>query len=147
MKYWQSIDDLPIYFYYKLIETSNLDLLIYQPPAHKMDENYKKEKLYAAWQNIELEFFDMMAQDKDYVNGLKKQLRKRIKRLDSLLKPEAFYKTLWEVEKRKEEETEVSFDYYGSIAALNKYLKFAIDDKKLIVRMYFTYHQIMKNGK
>lgn len=148
MKYWQSIDELPIYYYYKLVETGELEYLLKEPLEGKYNQDHVKSQLFLAWEKIELEFYDMMVLDADYVNELKKQLRERTKRLNALLKPDAFYKTLWEIEKvKKEQKSNSRSDYYDTIAALNKYLKFAVDDKKLSVRMYFKHLQMMKNGK
>lgn len=147
MKFWTSIDDLPIYNYYKFIESKDLNWLIYEQPTKKVDEDWKKEQLFKAWQIIELEFYGMMVNDPDYISELKKQLRKRSKRIDALLRPDAFYKTLWEVEKLKDNEAGNEFDYSKSIAMLEKYLKFAVDDKTMSVRRYFSHYNMMKNGK
>ena len=69
MKYWKSIDELPIYYYYKVISTKDLIHLAYDLPANQNRE-YLTKTLQPAWDKIQIEYFDFMAKDKDFIASL-----------------------------------------------------------------------------
>jgi len=146
MKYWQSIDDLPIYYYYKVLETNDLKHLVYEMPS-KIDVDHLKKVLNPVWDKIELEYFDMLSKDPNYIDTLKDDIRFQIKKVKAQISSLAYDKIIFEGEKRKKAMENSEYDYYKSIALLTKNLNFAIDDKKLSVRMYFTHFNMLKNGK
>lgn len=146
MKYWQSIDELPIYYYYRVLETGDLKYLAYDLPSN-VNQDYMTAKLKEAWDKIQMEFFDLMAKDKDYVEALKKDVRFQIKKVKAQISSLAYDKIIFEGIKKTKESENVEFDYFQSISILEEKLKFAIDDRTMTVRRYFSHFKRLKNGK
>tara|TARA_R110001606_G_scaffold93417_4_gene207475 strand:- start:727 stop:1173 length:447 start_codon:yes stop_codon:yes gene_type:complete len=148
MKYWKSIDELPIYYYYKVISTKDLIHLAYDLPANQNRE-YLTKTLQPAWDKIQIEYFDFMAKDKDFIASLEKDIRYQIKMIKANISSLAYDKIAFEGEKilKEKEDGGADFDYHQSIAYLENSLKFAIDDKKMSVVKYFSHFNRLKNGK
>ena len=142
MKLWDSIDTLPIYYYWEVVASGNLSHIVYEGDVNESN----KFEVEAAWNKIEEEFYDMLAEDKKYLEDLKEEGRYYSKMIRAEIGTplDKIYfkaeKTLYD----KKEET--PFNYHDSISLLEEKLKFAIDDRTWPVRRYYSHLKRIKNN-
>lgn len=142
MLLYDSIDDLPIYNYQKVIETNSLDWLIIED--QDMPVASKNKLLFQAWGKIEEEFYDLQLKDPDYVEHLKSERRHYEKKIKAFLSGKALDMTHYKLSaKRFEPENSKPFDFWESIALLRKQ-GYLIDPKKDCVRLYYTSIRMLK---
>jgi hypothetical protein len=140
-----SIDTLPIGNYWKIIETGDVHLLL----DGKNDGTIKTEHLQTAWALIEEEMFDLLAEDKDYIEQVNDERREYLRKLKALIVGDTLsilqYKqtSLYTQEESGDLEP---FKYHKSIAVLEAHLGFPIDDSKMSVRKYYIHAQLMKEN-
>jgi len=131
---YNSIDNLPIYNYNKILETGNLTLY-----GVLNEED---------WEKIEREFFDVIGYGEKYFEIL------RIK-ADIVKKKAQYYssgndalKPFIQIEEAKLKQISQSegndFDY--TVAQLSKFMGFKIDSKTTTVKEFYSYIKLAQNG-
>lgn len=146
IKYWSSIDDLPIYYYWKTASTGNLDHLIYEGSTAKLDSSYKKD-LYAAWEEIELEMLEIQLSDPSYVRKLQDERRHYLKKVKAAITNNTLDKLHYQMSAEIWESIEENtpFNYERSIALMELHMGGAqINDKVMTTRRYYTHLMLMK---
>lgn len=138
MKYYDSIDNLPIHHYWRITETGDLKHLI-------IEGDVSAKELQKAWEQIELGFFDMLVEDEDYILELRKDAEYYALKAEVAVEPNALNRIYLRAEENERSlRPKGQFKYDESIAILERSLKFAIDDKKMSVRRYYTHLRLLK---
>lgn len=146
MQIWSSIEDLPIYNYWKVIETGVLDYLLIEKPE-KIEKSVKK-KLLEAWDNIQTEMLDLQIKDKSFVEHLQAEKRHYLKKIKAALTQKTYDVLVYEAsEEARKKEINEPFDFENSLAMLEEKLHYQIDDKKMTVKRYYIHLIRLKNGK
>ena len=143
MKYYNTIDTLPIFNYGKISELEDLRYLIIQPDYFELPKITEKEteELFKAWEHINDEIINYVGISEDYKTIL------RIKKAIALMKVELIttgdksLETLIELKQlelknyypQKKNELDESIIYIESI------LKIPVDVMKCSVKKYFSY--------
>lgn len=141
-------DTLPIWNYWMLTKEGKLDYLLKEGStlSNFKDQRSKQLKQLAeAWEVISDEMNDVFVKDPDFVTSLIKEKDYIYKKIDATLNPTALTKLKLQVAE-KDRESESEFDYHTSIAILEKYLGFSIDDRKMSVKKYYTHLRLMKEA-
>ena len=147
MKVWDSIDSLPIYFYWKVIDTRSLEWLLEEKPDKKTPQAEVDKLLRAAWDKIEVEMYDLQLQDKDFIHNLEAERRHYLKKIKAAVSQKTIDVLHYEQSALIHEKKEKSkFDYDQSIVAIEEKIG-QIDDKKMSVRRYYAHLKKLKNGK
>jgi len=142
MKYWKSIDTLPIYFYWQVMSSGDLSHIVYEGEINEKN----KAEIEKAWSNIEEEFYEMLAEDPTYITDLKEEGRYYAKMIRSEIGTpldRIHFKAEKALHDKKEE---TPFNYHDSISLLEEKLKFAIDDRTWSVRRYYSQLKRLKNN-
>ena len=143
MKYYNTIDTLPIFNYGKISELEDLRYLIIQSDYFELPKITEKEtaELFKAWENINDEIINYVGISEDYKSIL------RIKKAIALMKVELIttgdksLETLIELKQlelknyypQKKNELDESIIYIESA------LKIPVDIMKCTVKKYFSY--------
>jgi hypothetical protein len=145
MQVYNTIEDLPIYNYWKCINNKDLNFLIKEDS--KMLKSLKEKKLYNCWIIIDEEMTTLNLQDASFVSDLIESRDFEILKLDQLLNPTALNNILIESKKAElisfKEDGKI-FDLYSSISSMSKFLGFRVDPKKFTVSEYFANIGLMK---
>ena len=144
MKVWNSIEDLPIYFYWKVIETGDLTYLIQEKGSNLVD--HVRGKLVEAWEQIEVEMYDLQLSDPKFKTHLEDEKRHYLKKIQAALSNKPIDKIHFENSKAIHEKKSGSkFDYEDSICMLEEKIG-QIDDKKMSTKRYYTHLKRLTNG-
>lgn len=143
MKYWDSIDDLPIYYYNKVIEEKSFEPLVYED-SKKFTVSKRLILLSKAWDKIELELYGLHLQDPKYIERLKDEARHYNKKIKAAISGKTVDRIHYENSKRIfEPENAKPLNFWDAIVMLQK-SGINIDPKKYSVRLYYTAINQMK---
>ena len=132
---FDSIDNLPIYNYNKILESGNFELY--------------GVKTIEDWENIEREFFNDIGYSEKYFEILRIKTSIVLKKAKYYQTGNVGLKAMIEVEKAKLKQTigEVTGnDFDFMTAQLSKYMGFKVDVKTTTVREYYSYLKLAQNG-
>jgi hypothetical protein len=147
MQVYNTIEDLPIYNYWKCINKKDLNFLIKEDS--KMLKSLKEKKIYNSWLIIDEEMTELNLQDASFISDLIESRDFEILKLDQLLNPTALNNILIQSKKADIialQGNDKIFDLYGSISSMSRFLGFRIDPKKVTVSEYFANIRLMKEG-
>lgn len=144
MQIWSSIDELPVYYYFKVIEKNDFDYLI-REDTKSTPQATKTKKLLKAWDMIQTELIELNMKDPKYMEELKGQRRHFLRKIRATVGNSAADQIHYERFK-PQYESEEQFDYDKSLAILEKHLGFSINDKQMTVKRYYTHLQLMKEA-
>lgn len=144
MQIWSSIDELPVYYYFKVIEKNDLNYLVREDSKSTPQETKTKEIL-KAWDNIQTELIELNMKDPKYLEELKGQRRHYLRKIRATVGQSPADQIHYERYK-PQYESEDKFDYDKSLAILEKNLGFSINDKQMTVKRYYTHLQLMKEA-
>ena len=140
---YNSIEELPIWNWFKVFETSELKHII---KKGEVDESILKEK----WQELFSEYVDIFGLDDNLVSHIKHEKKVVLLQLEYAIKKKAsdLFKIELEMLKAKEKQSDkVQSDFMQVIAQVENALTRNIDEKKISVRKFYTYlKQLEKNG-
>tara|TARA_S200002703_G_scaffold76187_1_gene65817 strand:+ start:432 stop:878 length:447 start_codon:yes stop_codon:yes gene_type:complete len=142
MQIWSSIDELPVFYYFKVIEKGDLKYLI-ETDSKSTPEETKLNQLIKAWDNIQTELIELNMKDPKYMADLQGQKRHYLRKIKATLSQKTVDQIHYERYK-PQYENEDKFDYDKSLAILEKHLGFSINDKQMTVKRYYTHLQLMK---
>ena len=146
MKIYSSIEELPVYNYWKCVTKKDLSFLIIEDSD--MLKINKDKKLAFAWEVIDDEIMDMNLQDPSYVMKLKEHRDHEMMKLEQTLRPTALAGILINdknEELKRDSKAGKKWDLYSSIATMGKYFNSGfIDPKKLTVVQYLANISLMK---
>jgi hypothetical protein len=141
MKVWDSIDDLPIFFYNKINETGELSYLVEGWQGVEVDKKTKL-KLQPAMENVELEMFQMMGSEPQYQLYLDDLKRLYISKIKGAVENDTLAKIntkVYESELNKNK----SVKFHDTMAFIHKSLSTYIDPKIMSTRYYYTHLNIL----
>lgn len=145
MTYFDSADTLPIWNYWMITSTGKLDYLLKSGELSKLKPQRDKQirELAKVWDVIQEEMNEVFVKDPDFVNGLIEEKDYIYKRIDHAVSQSPLTKIKLDAAE-KEREQKPDFDYDQSIAVLEKYLGFSVNDKEMSVKRYYTHLRLMK---
>ncbi len=149
MDVYDSIENLPIWNYYKCITEKDLNFLI--ESEGKFILKVTKDKLLGdAWVKIDEQMTELNLKDQSYVDDLRDVQEYELLKLDQLLNPSALNNIyLQDKENQLKEinkDNKKDFDFYGVLASMIKFMSVPIDPKKLSVIQYYANIALMKNS-
>jgi hypothetical protein len=141
LSYYTSIDELPVYNWFKIQETSDLNYLV------KGSETGEVLTLASIWQNLYREFLDTFG----ISDALRKsmELKRDIEMLyiemamtdDKSLMTEIKIK---EWEQQESVKTQTTVKYNEVKVYVEKWLSFKLDEKTTTVKEYYSYLQVLE---
>lgn len=164
MQFWDSIDTLPIYYFNKIQETGDLRFLCFGQDFAIMEPNKltfiqkifgakQKKKtfeanLLAAWDNITIEFNDLMLDNESYKNRFVTKKKRLLLEINVALYNKAIDIIKLEREQNLEsaKESDSRYKFEQMVASLERQLKYTIDTKQMSVRRFYTHLNMINNG-
>jgi len=146
MKYYDSADSLPIWNYWNITTKSDISYLLKEGELSGFMPQREKQliELSKAWEKITDEMNDVFIKDPDFVSALIEEKDYIYKIIDAVIDPNPLNKFKAKVAKESFTKSP-TFDYETSIAILEKYLGYGIDDRKMSVKRYYTHLRLMKS--
>lgn len=146
MKPYKNASELPIWNYWQVINTGEVEYLI---ESGKLSDDKKQRQkdlaeLAKIWDGIEVELYDIFVKDPDYITSLIEEKQYLYRIINAAIEPNAYNNLLKEVAENEKNKESEPFDYEGSLAVLEKYLGFTINDKQMSVKRYYTHLRLMK---
>ena len=140
-EYYDSIDFLPTYNYFKLLETQEPKYLAIDLESEKID----LKKALCAWEKIERQIIELQLKDPSFVFRLKSEARIYIRMAKGFL-GSAYDMTIYKQEEKKLKEEGGQTEYNQLIMAIERYTGRYIDDKKLPVSRFYAYLNFIRDG-
>lgn len=151
VEFYNSIDDLPIYNFHKIMVSNDLRLLVKNKLS---DKQYKRniDKLGKKWVSLYDEYLDHFGLSKSYLKIL--ELQTKIAKLicQRWEKDDKTLVSIIQIEQSKLNDLngkkEKSSTFEEDIAVIEKYRKIGLDAKTTSVKMFYTYIKLMEqDGK
>jgi hypothetical protein len=147
MEYFKSIDTLPIWNFYKVKESGDLRFMFKDEADYEVSEIRTKllAEMLEVWKQIESDFTNDFGMTENFINRL--ILEKRVMRLelDYYCNKTAGAKGRFEQEKRMfESGGDVKFSFEETIANIEMFAKFSIDERKCSTKRFFSYINLMR---
>jgi hypothetical protein len=148
MKIYDNIETLPLANYRRLVTSNDLSHLVIKLSwLDKLRPKKTRLKLYEAWSNIQIQIYEVMLKDKDFVNSLEEERRFALRQIKAIESKHNFERLLARVERENKEAEKANakgYDLYSSIVYLEKYLHFAIDEDKMTLKKYLEHLHLLK---
>ena len=144
MQIYSSIEDLPIYNYFKVTRTGSLKYLIVG------NSEALEKDLISAWESIQDEILEIDIQDDGFVTEIKEYKEHILLKISNKLMPTALNNILYKDSKTQfedEKKDSKPFDFQGSMMIIAKFMGFRVDAKTFTTAEYFAALKLMKNGK
>jgi hypothetical protein len=140
---YNSIEELPIWNWFKVFETNELKHIIIEGVV---EDTILKD----TWNKLFSEYIDIFGLDDNLVSHIKHEKKMVLLELEYAIKRRAsdLFKIELEIENTKEKQSEkVQSDFMQVIAQVENALNRNINEKKISVRKFYTYlKQLQKNG-
>lgn len=137
--YFNSIENLPIWNWWKIAETGNLIYLQKREDYNKQDYSFKAFELWNKIQNEYLEEFGITDEFREVLALKKRWIQKKA---DFILTGERFKLTEIDIIEAQIEETKntkIEVDKDDTLIVLEQKLGRELDPKKITVKKYFKY--------
>lgn len=147
IKFHKSIDNLPIYSWFKIHETNDLTWLLIDKPEKVILSKKELNSLFAAWNIIFNEYIDTFGIPEKMKQILELKRDIQILKWELLLEKDRYYETFIDLKELqlkdliKNEYTEKVNDVKVYI---EKFIGFRIDEKIISVKEYYTYAEALK---
>ena len=140
-------DTLPIWNYWMINKTGELKYIAESCELSSFEPERKKQLglIAEAWEEIQETLNEVFIQDPDYVSALIEEKDYLYKVIDASVNPNALNNFKLKVAKREKEDSK-DFDYETSIAILEKYLGYSINDREMSAKRYYTHLRLMKKA-
>lgn len=146
MKFWESLEEMPVWNWQKVLETSDHHYLLREPEGGKdADILADLEKL---WRKLQDAFIDRFGLSKRYVSIERKRLGVERLQLKYMSSGDKSLLPVIEVRKReleamiREQKQEKKQPFEEQVVLLETHLGFFIDTRKVSVSRYYTYIQV-----
>jgi len=140
-KFYSSIEDLPVFNYWKILETGSLDWLVYE------GGNPSEEELAYTWNNIQVEVIEVMLTHKDYVKALEGKRREALRKAKAYINNDTAQKHMIELQEAEEKLKETGqADLYQVIDYIERDRGYTINEKTLSTKKYLMYLKSMKDN-
>lgn len=148
MKIYNTIEDLPLYNYGKILSSHDLrylihDIDIFDLPALKEQE---WKELMKAWEDLNAQIIDYVGISVEYKNILQLERDIALLEIEKIIKEDDSLETIIELKRIElntiKPQTKQTID--ESIIILERHYKMQIDEKKTSVKKYFAYLKHIK---
>lgn len=143
MKYYNTIDTLPVFNYGKISELEDLRYLIIQSDYFELPKITEKEteELFKAWENINDEIINYVGISEDYKSILRIKKAIALMKVDMITTGDKSLETLIELKQieLKNSYPQANQELDESIIYIESALKIPIDVMKCSVKKYFSY--------
>ena len=139
---WQSIEEMPIYNWIKIIETGDLKYIF-------KDKGRVSKRCFNKWIELQDEYLKEFGLDEGYSNKLKKIVELTHLNIDYVLTRDRFLFNLIKMAEAdlEREGKEEAFNFWQTLDHVEKYKGYSIDPKNTpVIKWYYTLKN-MTNGK
>lgn len=153
MKYFESLDDLPIYNFWKIRETGDL-VYLFQDWKSDEAEAASKRRVWRSvlvdlWRKMDAEFIENFAMTDEFFNRLLIEKKIINLQLEYMISKSSVVRARLKGEQQKLElnyhnEESKPVKLHEFIAGLEKYIGFQIDEKKISTNKVYSYVNQMK---
>lgn len=146
MNFWESLEELPIRNWYKVLETGDYSYLIQD--GKRQVRVLNKKNLEALWKRLQEDFIDRFGLSKKYVSIERKRLSIERLQLKYMSTGDKTLVPVIEVRKReleamlREQKVEKRQSLEEQVVMLESHYGFSIDTRKVSVARYYTYIQV-----
>lgn len=145
---YNTIDELPIYNYWKISETGDLKWLFKSIPTKTPDKG-QIEELTKSWEQIELEVYAILINDNAYMERIRKLKAEKMQVVRAYtsndIATQLRVNAMFHQKQSKEQNKQQQSSYHEAIAALEHKLGFPINEREMTVRRYFTHVRLLSN--
>lgn len=144
MRYYDSIDDMPVFNWFKCIEDKKYQFCM-RNPKHFKDAMLSKAT--AAFSKVYAEYVDTFGVSDELQDIIAKENEILCLKIDKAITGDLFLETLIEIkeielyELLKEKPGKANF----AKVAIEKYLGFRLNDREVTVREYYDYLNVIKS--
>ena len=148
-KYFETLDDLPFYYWQKIYTEKNLNYLIIDVENPIFVDDLVENKLNQIWNNIYDEYIADFGFNKKMERVINIEREIALARIDKWLDDNKFLNNKIKIlEKKLDRENQKTLDQKGNdydrqTILIEKWLQSSIDTKKISTRKYFTYLQLI----
>ena len=143
MKYYNTIDTLPVFNYGKISELEDLRYLIIQSDYFELPKITEKEtaELFNVWENINDEIINYVGISEDYKSILRIKKAIALMKVDMITTGDKSNETLIELKEKEllDAMPKIKHELDESIIYIESVLKIPIDVMKCSVKKYFSY--------
>jgi hypothetical protein len=153
MKYFESLDDLPIYNFWKVRETGDL-VYLFQDWKSDEAEAASKRRVWRSvlvdlWRKMDAEFIENFAMTDEFFNRLLIEKKIINLQLEYMISKSSVVRARLKGEQQKLElnyhnEESKPVKLHEFIAGIEKYIGFQIDEKKISTNKVYSYVNQMK---
>lgn len=153
MKYFESLDDLPIYNFWKIRETGDLVYLFQEWKSDEVEAASKRRVwrsvLVDLWRKMDAEFIENFAMTDEFFNRLLIEKKIINLQLEYMISKSSVVRARLKGEQQKLElnyhnEESKPVKLHEFIAGIEKYIGFQIDEKKISTNKVYSYVNQMK---
>lgn len=153
MKYFESLDDLPIYNFWKVRETGDLVYLFEEWKSDQAEAASKRRVwrsvLADTWRKMDAEFIENFAMTDEFFNRLLIEKKIINLQLEYMISKSSVVRARLKGEQQKLElnyhnEESKPVKLHEFIAGIEKYIGFQIDEKKISTNKVYSYVNQMK---
>lgn len=153
MKYFESLDDLPIYNFWKIRETGDLVYLFQEWKSDEAEAASKRRVwrsvLVDLWRKMDAEFIENFAMTDEFFNRLLIEKKIINLQLEYMISKSSVVRARLKGEQQKLElnyhnEESKPVKLHEFIAGIEKYIGFQIDEKKISTNKVYSYVNQMK---
>lgn len=153
MKYFESLDDLPIYNFWKIRETGDLVYLFQECKSDEAEAASKRRVwrsvLVDLWRKMDAEFIENFAMTDEFFNRLLIEKKIINLQLEYMISKSSVVRARLKGEQQKLElnyhnEESKPVKLHEFIAGIEKYIGFQIDEKKISTNKVYSYVNQMK---
>lgn len=153
MKYFESLDDLPIYNFWKIRETGDLVYLFQEWKSDEAEAASKRRVwrsvLVDLWRKMDAEFIENFAMTDEFFNRLLIEKKIINLQLEYMISKSSVIRARLKGEQQKLElnyhnEESKPVKLHEFIAGIEKYIGFQIDEKKISTNKVYSYVNQMK---
>ena len=140
MNYYNSIHDLPIFNFDKVVTTNSLEWLFKKPVNPEKIKAVKLHKLQKAWLNVEKEMFNEFGCDEDYKQYIRLSLEAMVLRIKAHRESNATHITFAEIKEFQAKglvSESTGSKLYENVAHLNR-LGYTVKVKKTTVAEFYS---------
>ena len=145
---YKSIDTLPIYNWHQINETGNLVYLYIQEEYE--EEIFDNEDLMLLWDSIYNEYIEVFGLSDKYLEYMNKKISISKLQADQVITGNRTLNTLMRAKERELADLTADFfkgTYLDTQVAIERYMGFQLDPKKVSVNKFYTYlNNMEKNG-
>ena len=143
--HYESIDELPIYNWFKVHETSSFEYLLY---VRKKLERWEVRRLNELWMVLYKQYIERFGYSEQFIEVMSKKREIALLKVDYITSGDKSLKVFIQIaEKELEEMNGADVDFYESKSMLEKSLGFYIDIHKMTVAEYYSHFQVAKKIK